>query len=414
LPDLFRRQAVDHAVRRLNGEVLVGAPFTWSALSYGLVAVVVAGLLFASIATYARTEAVTGWLVPHAGIIRMTARNGGILETISVHEGDRVRPGQILAQIRLSTDTVNGDAGKALEQTALSQKDATGLAAQAQIDKLQADHGQLLTQQSALRAQREEASKFVDILASKLALAQANAKRAQELFNKGYLSQQALDTANASVLSGQQDVSSARSSLLSIEQQLAQIGNQIEASPILIQQARSQARADQAALSQKLEQITAGNEYALTSPIEGKVMAIPTEPGQTVTAGNSVMVITPANSPLEAELFVPSRAAGFIKAGQDVSLQYQAFPYEKFGSAKGRVISVSRTVLAPGDVSLAGLSLQEPVFRVRVAVDRDYVTAYGQRTPLQPGMLLTADIVIDRRSLLEWLLDPLYAVGKRA
>jgi len=74
---------------------------------------------------------------------------------------------------------------------------------------------------------------------------------------------------------------------------------------------------------------------------------------------------------------------------------------------------VSRTVLAPAEVAIPGLQIQEPVFRVRVKMKRDSVSAYGQTVPLQPGMLLTADVVIDRRSLLEWLLDPLYAAGRR-
>lgn len=410
---LFRNEAVSHAARKLEGEVLLGTTVSWSFLSYAAVSIIILGLIFASVATYARTEAVTGWLVPKAGIIRMTARDGGVLETLDVSEGDTISSGQLLARIRLSTDTAHGDAGRALADSAKSQRNASRLAGQAQVDKLIADRNQLVNQQAALIKQREEAGKLVEILAAKQNLAAANAGRAQELFKKGYLSQLALDTANGAVLTAQQDVSSARSTKLSIEQQLAQISSQLAASPFLIAQAKSQAQADQAALDQKVEQIFASNEYALTSPVRGKVTAIPMQTGQTVAAGNTVMILTPSNSPLEAELFVPSRAAGFIKTGQDVSLQYQAFPYEKFGSAKGKVLSVSRTILAPGDVLLAGMALKEPVFRVRVAIDRDYVDAYGQKTPLQPGMLLTADVVIDQRSLLEWLLDPLYAVGKR-
>ena len=58
--------------------------------------------------------------------------------------------------------------------------------------------------------------------------------------------------------------------------------------------------------------------------------------------------------------------------------------------------------------------MQEPVFRVRVRLAKDTIMAYGQDLPLQPGLLLSADVIIDRRSLIEWLLDPLYAVGRRS
>ena len=414
MSELFRKESVSHAVRRLDGEVLLGTPLSWAVLGYGCAAIVLAAMVFAALSTYARKETVTGWLVPHAGIIRMTARDGGVIETIAVHEGETVRAGQALARIRLSTDTANGDSGAILEQTARSQIQASTLGARAQIDKIHSDTAQLLKQSQALQAQRGEAAHYVDILISKQALAETNLSRAQALNAKGFLSQHDLDAARAAVLAAQQEVSAARSALLSIDQQLTLAGNQIAAMPILLVQAHSQAQSDQASLNQRLEQITAGNDYTLTSPVEGKVMALPVDIGQTVATGTSVMVLTPRNSPLEAELFVPSRAAGFIRPGQAVSLQYQAFPYQKFGSAKGRVISASRTVLAPGDITLSGMTMQEPVFRVRVALDRDFVAAYGARTPLQPGMLLNADIVVERRSLIEWLLDPLYAVGKRA
>jgi membrane fusion protein len=52
-------------------------------------------------------------------------------------------------------------------------------------------------------------------------------------------------------------------------------------------------------------------------------------------------------------------------------------------------------------------------YRVLTTVDRDYVEAYGKRIPLRPGMSFEADITIDHRTLLEWVLEPLYAAGRR-
>ena len=79
----------------------------------------------------------------------------------------------------------------------------------------------------------------------------------------------------------------------------------------------------------------------------------------------------------------------------------------------GKVKSVSGSVIGPSDVSIPGLSLHEPVFRVRVSLMAEEVAAYGQRHALQPGMLLNAEVVLDRQSLLRWLFDPLYAVSRK-
>ena len=106
-------------------------------------------------------------------------------------------------------------------------------------------------------------------------------------------------------------------------------------------------------------------------------------------------------------------AIGFVRPGQEVALSLQAFPYQRFGTVPGRVRSVSSTVLAPNEVPIQGLNIQEPVYRIRVTLSREAMQAYGESVPLQPGMLVSAQIVFDRRSLLQWLFDPIYAVRQR-
>jgi len=411
MSELFREEAIIHARRRLDGEIIVGTGLNWAILGYIFSTVMIAAFLFAACTSYARKESVTGWVVPDGGIIRVAAREGGIIETLPVVEGMTVKAGMPMATIRLSTDTSSGDSGAIVEAAARSQIASTALNARSQVDKIRADRAQLVARQTALKSMRVEGMQYVSLMQSKAELAKDNLSRAQSLFSRGYLSQQNLDVAHASNLAALQEVSNSKSNLLAIDQQLSDTALQITATPILIAQAQTQAQANDASMRERLEQIRV--KYTLTTPISGKVMGLPVNLGQTVTAGSVVAIVTSSDSHLQAELFAPSRAAGFIKPGQQVSVQYQAFPYQKFGSAKGHVISVSRTVMAPGEITISGLSLQEPVFRVRVALDKDFVSAYSANTPLQPGMLLNADIVIDRRSLLEWLLDPLYAVGKR-
>ena len=92
----------------------------------------------------------------------------------------------------------------------------------------------------------------------------------------------------------------------------------------------------------------------------------------------------------------------------------QAYPHERFGALKGEIKSISSTILAPSELSIPGVDIREPVFRVRVRLSSNEISAYGERIPLQPGLLLSADIVFDRRSLVEWLFDPLYAVAERS
>jgi membrane fusion protein len=119
------------------------------------------------------------------------------------------------------------------------------------------------------------------------------------------------------------------------------------------------------------------------------------------------MSLLPKGSRLQAQLLVPSAAVGFIEPGDSVLLRYQAYPYQKFGHHRGKVIRVSRSAIAPagGDGQSA-----EPYYRVLVALDEQSITAYGKQEPLRPGMRLDADILGERRKLYEWVLEPLYSL----
>jgi len=110
---------------------------------------------------------------------------------------------------------------------------------------------------------------------------------------------------------------------------------------------------------------------------------------------------------------VPARAIGFVAPGQMVRLLYDAFPFQSFGSYRGTIASVATTMLQPAELPELVLALKEPAYRVKVALERQTVDAFGREVALQPDMTLRADIILERRSLLEWLLEPLMSARHR-
>jgi membrane fusion protein len=109
---------------------------------------------------------------------------------------------------------------------------------------------------------------------------------------------------------------------------------------------------------------------------------------------------------------VPARAIGFIEPRQPVRLAFDAFPFQRFGFYGGHVETVSRTLLRPAEV-VGPIMLHEPSYRVTVVLDRQAITAFGRDFPLAADMTLKADIVFDRRSLMEWLLEPVLGLRGR-
>jgi len=145
----------------------------------------------------------------------------------------------------------------------------------------------------------------------------------------------------------------------------------------------------------------------LVSPIDGMVsqLAIHTV-GGVVELAKPVMVVVPSAGRLIAQVRIPTRDAGFVRVGQPVAVKLAAFPFTRYGTAHGRIESVSPDSIPDDKLGL--------VFVARVAVERRLRGREGQIIPLTPGMELTADIRTGQRSILNFLVSPLQEVLAKA
>ena len=112
MSELFRREAVQHATRRLDGAVVPATPLSVKTLGVLLAAVVLGAAAFAASASYARKATVAGILVPDQGMIRATAQAAGTLQSLMVREGDAVPSGARIAVISISAETSAGNVGE--------------------------------------------------------------------------------------------------------------------------------------------------------------------------------------------------------------------------------------------------------------------------------------------------------------
>jgi membrane fusion protein len=413
MKNLFRPEAVAHSTRRLAGEVLLAAPLPAKLIGLILSAIVLAALAFAAFATYARTASLSGWLVPNKGLIRAAAPATGVIQSILVSEGEIVPQGKHLAEIALGAETAEGNAGERHARGLKQEMEALQAHKAAAIARLKAEAQQTRLRIDGLERELREALAQVALQERRLKLAQSQVDAAEQLAAKASLSTRELEQRQSAVLAVELEAANVRRQVAALEREIADGKGRLAAIPIEIEAAQADALLAEASLNERITDAETRRAVFVLAPMGGRVAALPVASGQPVMAGATLAVMTPADGRLEAELLAPSRAIGFIKEGQDVRLQLQAFPYQRFGTVAGKVKSVSSTVIGPSDVSIPGLTIHEPVFRVRVSVASEEIQAYGQHHALQPGMLLTAEVVLDRQSLLRWLFDPLYAVSRK-
>ncbi|WP_244098023.1 HlyD family secretion protein [Burkholderia ambifaria] len=246
-------------------------------------------------------------------------------------------------------------------------------------------------------------------------LAQRQLDKLQSMRELGYASNSQVEQQEGVLLDAQARLQELARQRLDVGQQLDQTRQQLRELPLTTRNQQNDIQRKLADVEQSIAENEARRTVILRAPQASVVAALLAKPGQIVNAGQSAVSLLPQGAPLEAQLMVPSRAIGFVRAGARVVLRYEAYPFQKFGQQFGRVTEVSRTALSPQEVAnLTGhTNVPEQLYRVVVALDRQDIVAYGKHEALRPGMALEADVLIDRRRLVEWVLEPLYALGSR-
>ncbi|WP_440993218.1 HlyD family secretion protein [Cysteiniphilum litorale] len=149
--------------------------------------------------------------------------------------------------------------------------------------------------------------------------------------------------------------------------------------------------------------------YTITAPSSGVIASLNALSGDSVNLQKPLLSILPENSQLTAELFVTSQAAGFVHVGQKVLLKYQAYPYQQFGVYDAVITQVGKTIMTSDQIS-APIKLNQPFYLVTAKLCSQYVSVYNEPHLLQSGMLLDAQIIGEKRTILRWILDPIYSL----
>ena len=416
---LFRQEVIDAKRNDWLGTIMVALPLSrwlWTMLAISLATAI---LLFLFLGHYTRRESANGQLVPSAGLLSLTTINSGTMTQVYVHDGQRVHQGEVLAEI--SSDLYSAAMGGShaiVSHQLEGQRDTL----QADLDTQRVVSSQLrntlrdkviylhrqITQmgvQIAMQKQQVESNEYI-------------INRVKPLIPKGYISALQVEQYKQNLLSAQAQYQALTRQELVLRQQADTAEEQLLENPLDARTQHNNTVRKLAEINQSLAQNEMQRAVVLRAPCDGIVSSVLFKSGQMITGGQSVVTLLPKGSILQAQLLVPSRAVGFITQGSQVVLRYQAFPYQKFGLHFGHVVEISRSALTDAEVSAltgqrenAKQISEGPLYRVQVALDNQAVLAYGQMEPLRPGMALDADIMMERRTLFEWIFEPLFGIA---
>lgn len=415
---LFRQQAVEHANVRQYGSVLLAQPITFQFLTAMAVAVAVGIVAFFCMFSTTRKAHCQGVLLPTAGVIRVVPTQSGTVKEKRVKEGQHVSAGDVLFVLSSERAAATGDAQKTISTLLETRRDSYRAEFRHLDVQMRQREDSLRKRKADIAADLHRLDGQIALQQQRLALSEQSWQRYSDLQASNYISAAQLQDKQVELIDQRQRYSDLFRTRAASQRELDAADTELLDLPVQAERDAAALRRNIAAVEQELADSEARREMFVRSPQSGVVTAITADVGQTVSTGQAISSVLPAAASLEAEIYAPSRSIGFIKPGMQVSLRYQAYPYQKFGQHSATITEVASTSLLPEEMALPGATLPsgsaaEPLYRIRLKLDSQSVRAYGQDMPLKSGMLVDASVLLENRRLYEWVLEPLFSISGR-
>ena len=412
---LLRVEAVDALRDQQYSEVFL-LPSAWSRWTAVAALALVAGMaLLLAFGSYTRRSTVVGQLLPSQGLIRVTAPQAGRVIERPVREGQSVRKGDVLYVI--SSDRAGHDAA-AYQQMISRQIDARRRSLEEELSRLDSagdsEQAQLLRRIESLRSERAQIDWQTQLSQARVPSAEDSVLRHQEGLMHGAVSRDQLRTRENELADLRARLVGLRREGLALDRELTAAQREVDGVRARVASRRSELERSVMQVRQEFAEVEAQRRVVITAPADGQVTLLRAGLGQSVDPNKSLAHLVPAGSTLVAQLYVPSRSAGFVRPGTRVDMRYDAFPYQKFGQHHGIVATVSDAAVSAEELSAMPVRLDvvaENHFAVTVQLPA--MLAGGDALPLQAGMRLEADLLHDTRPLYQWVLEPLYGAHVR-
>jgi HlyD family type I secretion membrane fusion protein len=158
--------------------------------------------------------------------------------------------------------------------------------------------------------------------------------------------------------------------------------------------------------AQKLNDLT-----AIVAPEDAIVLSIGKSSTNAIMGGqptssqasDPLFTLMPADAPLVADIRVPTSDIGFIRTGDPATIKLDAFPFMRFGTAKGVIKTISDGSFTTDPTTNA--PVRQPYFDVRVAITEMKLHHVPKDARISPGQTLIADIKVGRRTILSYIVE---------
>ncbi len=425
---LFRSEAQAANRPRLHGEIVVSGSWALWGLTAAVAACILGILTIVFFADYTRRVTVTGYLIPAGGVVRIYSPQTGRVAQVHVIEGEKVVAGQALATVVDERPDASGvDARTKSGQQIQERKDSLESVIKQQSELFNQTSRGLNLRIAALYQEMAQLLEEQKTQSSRITFAKNALKRNIDLAAQHYVSEVVVQEKQEAVAEQEAKLQSLQRAHLSLLRELEALRAELAELPMRKRTQVAELERGVTQAKQDFIELVSKKEIVITSPEAGVISGLAAKPSQLVSLDRSLMMLLPVNKKdqskngeLEAHLFAQSKDVGFLNAGQRVFIRYGAYPYQKFGQYGAKITEVSRTPFLPSELpfpmatkSAVAQNSDESVYRIRASLESQTASAYGAQQTLQSGMQLEADVMLDTRTVAQWILEPLYSLRGR-
>ncbi len=408
---LFREQAINHQKGSIAGTVIVTPSSANSFIIISIFAWCIATLFWGFTSEYTETKKVQGWLQPSAGVVDVfpNSHSGQITE-IFVSENETIVKGQNLLKINSERFLDNGNSFESEILREYKKQIALLKDREKQVKK----DSEIETKRTQLKKESKKENldrinEKIKLLKQRILLAEENYSKASSLYRRSLIPSSALDKALAEKLLVETELLDLERQSIELNEIIAMLEIQEEAVPANLEKELNLIKRAISEINLKIVPLLGSDGEVLTSPITGKISNVLVKTGMQLNNNSPLLTIVPENSQLEAVLVIPVSKSGLTEVGQSIELKYDAYPFQKYGTFTGSIVSISDSALLPHELEKSPFPTLEPVYRVRAEISLISKSDERQIT-FKPGMTFSANIAVSKRTIFEWVFEPLIRI----
>ncbi|MES9899242.1 MAG: HlyD family type I secretion periplasmic adaptor subunit [Sedimenticola sp.] len=409
----------------------IGRVILWLIISFAVIAVI-----WASVGEIDIVAVAHGKIIPAGKSKVIQAYEIGKVTAIHIEEGERVTKGDLL--IELDSSMTSADHTRLTQElsmelavharlTALVKAAGTGEITPPRLSVVEKTkeehiheqqlilHAELKEHQSKLKTHQETIAQYlasaetlkeqIKKVESIIPLINRRRDSVKNLFDKKHISETEYLKLEQERIEAVQTLAAQQSELKETQKRIDQARSQYESyeaefSSRLLQQKAEIQRKIEGLEQELIKAVTRQALLRITSPVSGQVQQLSVHTiGAVVKPAESLMMIIPETRGLEVEAFIENKDIGFIHKAQQAEIKVDAFPFNKYGTIDGRIISLSNDAIEHEKLGWR--------FLARVSMEKNQMSVEGKQINLTPGMSASVEIKTGKRRVMEFFLSPL-------